>query len=82
MQIYKEKPNRGERTKIGEKTLPQLPQQSHENAALAAFSRLGYGQVATPSGVRLLDLRFPFISSSGFPVSAPGFDEAVFDLWL
>ena len=34
--------------RLGEQTLPLTPQPSRRNAALAAFSRPGCGQVATP----------------------------------
>ena len=61
------------------KTLPQPPQQSRENAALATFSQPGCSQVATPGGAALW-FRDMILSLAGFSVLYPGFDETSFDL--
>ena len=67
--------------RLGEQTLPQLTQDGRGNAARAAFPRPWCGQVATPSWWRSLIDDF-LLYSSGFLVSAPGFDETTFDCWL
>ena len=46
-----------------------------------AFSRPGCGQVATAGGYTSLFCVLT-LSSAGFLVSASGFDETAFDLWL
>ena len=64
--------------RLGQQTLPQQTSTSRRNVARAAFPRPGVARWPHPSGGAPLVGDSP-ISSTGFLVSAPGFDETAFD---